>query len=87
VCADSAAVFVSIGQVIRADSDQLAVAYFHFTVQLDEPFSLASILWAKASATQHNDHGVQALYCGQGGGRLAPPPPTYWGRQCFPWVT
>jgi hypothetical protein len=24
---------------------------------------------------------------GKGGGRLAPPPTSYWGRQCFPWVT
>jgi hypothetical protein len=27
------------------------------------------------------------LISGKGGGRVAPPPTSYWGRQCFPWVT
>jgi len=32
VCADSATVFIRLREVIRADGDKSAIAYFHFTV-------------------------------------------------------
>lgn len=61
----SAAIFVRLGDVIRADCDQLAVSNLNFAVEHEQPFRLPAVLRTEASAAEHNNHRILSLQLGE----------------------
>src|SRR5206468_4301346 len=56
VCADAGTKLIRLGDVVRANRDQPAIANLEFTVESHKPFMLAAVLGAKASPTENDNH-------------------------------
>jgi hypothetical protein len=63
--ADTAAIFVRLGNVVGADRDKAAIANFHLTMEFKKPFSLSAVLGAETAAAENEDHRVLALQLGE----------------------
>ena len=63
--ADSAAIFIRLGDVVGADRDQPAIANLHLTMELQQPFSLPAVFWAEAAAAEDENHGILSLQLGE----------------------
>ena len=65
VRADPAPVFVCLGDVIGADRNQPAIGNLKFPMKLNQPFGLAPVLGAIATAAENQDHRMRALQIGE----------------------
>src|ERR1700722_2707531 len=61
VSADAAAIFIRLRDVVGADRDEPAIGNLEFTMKLDQPFSLSTVLWAEPSTTEYEDHWMWSL--------------------------
>jgi hypothetical protein len=61
VSADTAAIFVRLGDVVGTDRDKAAIANLHLTIKLKKPFSLSAVLGAEAAAAKDEHHRMLAL--------------------------
>jgi hypothetical protein len=65
VSADSAAIFVGLGDIVGADGDQPAIGNLEFAVKLDQQLGLSAVLGAIASAAEHENHRMLPLQFGE----------------------
>src|ERR1700738_3266820 len=65
VSADSAAIFVRLGDIVGADRDHPAIANLHLTMELQQTFCLTAIFWAEAAAAKDEPHGILSLQLGE----------------------
>ena len=57
---DSAAIFVSLRDVVGADRGEPAIADLELTMELEKPFGLAAVLRAETSAAEDENHRMLA---------------------------
>jgi hypothetical protein len=65
VSADTATIFVRLGDVVGTDGDKPAIANLNLAVEFEEPFSLSAVLRAETAAAEDEDHGMLALQLGK----------------------
>src|SRR6476660_2286009 len=58
---NATAIFISLDDVICADSDQSTIANFKFTMKLNQTFMLSTLLRTKTSATEQKHHWIVRL--------------------------
>ncbi len=61
VRADPGSKLIRLGDVVRADRDQPAIAYFKLTVKLKKSFMLPVVLGTIAPAAENENHGMVFL--------------------------
>jgi hypothetical protein len=59
--ADSGAKLVCLINVVGTDRDELAIANFDLTVELNQPLRLPAVLGSISAAAQDENHRVVAL--------------------------
>ncbi len=65
VRADPGSKLIRLGDVVRADRDQPAIAYFKLTVKLKKSFMLPVVLGTIAPAAENENHGMVFLQFGE----------------------
>ena len=61
----SAAKFIRLSDIVRADRDKPAIANLHLTMEFNKPFSLPPILGAETSAAEDKNHWMLSLQFGE----------------------
>jgi len=62
---DSAAIFVSLGDIVSADCNEPAIGNLELTMELNKPFSLPAVLGAETSAAEDENHWILLLQFGE----------------------
>jgi hypothetical protein len=65
VGADAGAIFIRLGDVVRADGDKAAIGNLEFVMELNKQFGLAAVLGAETSAAEDENHGMWPLQFGE----------------------
>ena len=61
VRADPGAKLIRLGDVVRANRDQPAIAHLELTVKLNKPFMLPAVLGTETSAAENQNHWMLPL--------------------------
>jgi hypothetical protein len=65
VGANSAAIFICLGDIVGADGDKPTIGNLEFTMELNKQLSLAAVLRAKTSAAEDENHRMLSLQFGE----------------------
>jgi hypothetical protein len=65
VGADSAAILIRLSDIVGANRDKPAIGNLKLTMECNEPFGLAAVFGAEASAAEDENHRMLSLQCGE----------------------
>ncbi len=65
VGADSAAIFIGLGDIVGANRDQPAIGDLELAMEFNKPFRLPTVLGAVTSAAEDQNHGMLSLQLGE----------------------
>src|SRR5262249_4252098 len=63
--ADTAAIFIRLGDVVGADRDKAAITNFHLTMEFKKTFGLSAVLRAESAPAEDEHHRMLALQLGE----------------------